>query len=196
MYSLLLLPFFACTKETLLKNQQKQPVKMQAAPFARYVDYTIRKGEHYCDNNNLVPVDYQALSFNVIFDSSAIYSSIAPENQYDINKLYGFADNQAHHQQYSARFGWRWSDNALHLFAYVYNDGIRSSEPLGAVRLNTPVKCKLVVSGNQYLFTVNGKTTAMPRLAKMPRAVGYKLYPYFGGDETAPHNIRIRIEDN
>lgn len=79
------------------------------------------------------PVEYAELKFVVKFDSSAIYNTVDPSNQYDINKLYGFSDNDSLHQRYSARFGWRWSDNALRIFAYVYNSGVRSSKELGAI---------------------------------------------------------------
>jgi hypothetical protein len=194
-YSLLLLLFCACTKEVVTIPPEKQPAAIPPPVTSNAIEYTINKGEHFCDKNIFVPVDYQALSFTAYFDSSAKYTSIAAENQYDINKLYGFSDNQAHHQEYSARFGWRWSDNALYLFAYVYNNGVRSSEMLGAVPLNTAVHCGLTVLGNQYVFTLNGKTTVLPRMAKTQRALGYKLYPYFGGDEIAPHTIRIRIDE-
>jgi hypothetical protein len=28
-----------------------------------------------------------------------------------------------------------------------------------------------------------------------PKGKGYRLYPYFGGDETAPHDISIWVKD-
>jgi hypothetical protein len=42
---------------------------------------------------------------------------------------------------------------------------------------------------------VNDKTTAMPRTSKAAVAKGYKLFPYFGGDETAPHDINIWVKE-
>ncbi|MBD0352813.1 MAG: hypothetical protein ICV65_16845, partial [Flavisolibacter sp.] len=44
------------------------------------------------------------------------------------------------------------------------------------------------------IFTINDERTAMPRLSTTPRAKGYLLYPYFGGDEVAPHDVTIRIK--
>jgi hypothetical protein len=35
----------------------------------------------------------------------------------------------------------------------------------------------------------------MTRESKTEKAEGYKLFPYFGGDETAPHNISIWIKE-
>jgi hypothetical protein len=35
----------------------------------------------------------------------------------------------------------------------------------------------------------------MPRLASTRKAKGYQLYPYFGGDEVAPHLINIWVKE-
>jgi hypothetical protein len=35
----------------------------------------------------------------------------------------------------------------------------------------------------------------MPRKSTTIKAVGYKLYPYFGGDELAPHPVSIWIKE-
>lgn len=160
-----------------------------------FVKYTIAKGEQYCDKNNLQVVNYSELSFVVKFDSSAIYNTVNPANQYDINKLYGFSDNNADHHQYSARFGWRWSDNALRLFGYVYNKGVMTFKELGAVAIGSENTCSIKVTAGAYIFTLNGITQTMPRLSTTSKGSGYKLYPYFGGDELAPHTISIWIKE-
>ncbi|MEO5783498.1 MAG: hypothetical protein ABIQ07_09520 [Ginsengibacter sp.] len=36
---------------------------------------------------------------------------------------------------------------------------------------------------------------SLPRTSTTAKAIGYKLYPYFGGDETAPHEIDIWIKE-
>ncbi len=160
----------------------------------QFTKYTIQKGNQYCDGNSYKPVALSEMKFLVKFDSTAIYETQSQENQYDINKLYGFSDNNADHHQYSARFGWRWSDKALCLFAYVYNEGAVSSKELTTIAIGAEVNCSIKVSSSNYLFTVNGFTTAMPRLAATEKAEGYQLYPYFGGDEAAPHQIAIWIK--
>jgi hypothetical protein len=57
------------------------------------------------------------------------------------------------------------------------------------------VNCSIKVDSTNYLFTVNGITTQLPRTATTAKAEGYQLYPYFGGDETAPHQINIWIKN-
>ena len=134
------------------------------------------------------------MKFTVRFDSSAIYQTTDRENQYDINKLYGFSDNNMDHHQYSARFGWRWSDGALRLFAYVYNEGKVESKELSAVNIGEEIHCSIKVQSDTYLFSLNNQLTEMPRKSTTLTGKGYQLYPYFGGDELAPHEVDIWIK--
>ena len=162
---------------------------------SQFVKYTIQKGKNYCDENGYKAVSVSEMKFVVKFDSTAIYSTVNPDNQLDINKLYGFSDNNSTHQQFSARFGWGWNNNALRLYGYVYNDGIRSSKELGTVRIGSEINCSITVHAKSYLFTLNGVTDSLPRTSTTAKATGYKLYPYFGGDETAPHDIYVWIKE-
>ena len=162
---------------------------------SEFIKYTIPKGNQYCDKNSLKAVDVQEMKFMVRFDSTAIYQTASAENQYDINKLYGFSDNNSDHHQFSARFGWRWSNNALHLFAYVYNDAAVISRELAVIAIGKEISCSIQVTNSSYLFTVNGVTERMPRMASTATGKGYQLYPYFGGDEVAPHDIHIWIRN-
>ncbi len=157
--------------------------------------FTIAKGNHYADRNSLSTVETAEMKFMVKFDSSAIYKTLDPVNQYDINKLYGFSDNSANHHQYSARFGWRWNDDSLRLFAYLYNAGQVSSKEIGSFELNREIFCSIRVEGKDYVFMADDKIRTMPRTATTPLGSGYQLYPYFGGDETAPHDIFIWIRN-
>jgi hypothetical protein len=167
----------------------------QVIKKSEFVKYTIPKGDQYCDKSSYAPVKLQQLSFIVKFDSSAIYQTVSKNNQSDINKLYGFSDNNDAHHEYSARFGWRWSNNALRLFGYIYNKGVMSFKELGTVDIGSENTCSIKVSDNQYIFSLNGNETTMPRESTTTQAEGYRLYPYFGGDEVAPHDISIWIEE-
>lgn len=185
----LLLILFSCTKQNV-----SIPAKTHSAT-AEFIKYTIRSGQQFCDDNKFVQTSYSELRFIAKFDSSVIYKTITADNQYDINKLYGFSDSNSTHQQFSARFGWRWSDNALRLFGYVYNNGIRDSKELGTAVIGADNNCSIRVTTKNYIFSLNGKTDSLPRACTNLKAIGYRLYPYFGGDETAPHNIYIWIKE-
>jgi len=159
------------------------------------VEYLIRKGAHYADQTSFQVVSYDTLRFTAVFDNSAVYQTLDPENQEDINKLYGFSDNNDNHQEFSARFGWNWARGALRLYAYVYNAGKRESREITSIDIGKEYLCSIIIAGNQYIFSVKDTTIEMPRESKSPEGSGYKLFPYFGGDEGAPHDIRIWIEE-
>jgi hypothetical protein len=161
----------------------------------QFVNYFIAKGGHSSDKNSYKPVTTSELKFVVKFDNSAIYQSLTTDNQLDINKLYGFSDNNQDHHQFSARIGWRWYNNQLELFGYVYNNGTFSYKYLTAVPLNQEINCSIKVQGSSYLLSANGVTISMVRAATTEQGVGYQLYPYFGGDEVAPHDINIQVKN-
>lgn len=169
--------------------------KDEQNPYPGFITYTIQKGNNYCDNNEYALIrGLQELNFLVVFDSSCIYTNALPENQADINKLLGFSDCETHHQTNSARFGWNWMDGQLYLYAYCYRDKERIYKNLGPVDLNTIQHCRLSITDYNYVFEVNGKQDTLPRHCTGNTIFGYRLLPYFGGDETAPHTIRIRIK--
>lgn len=162
-----------------------------------FITYKILKGQQSSS-----PAQYKfyssltELKFTAKFDSSAIYATVNPANQLDINKLYGFADDDKQHHISSARIGWRWYSNRLELFGYVYNDSVRTTQLITQVPLKTDIPCSIKVDGTRYVFTANGTQIIMPRTAKTPTGKGYRLYPYFGGDEMAPQDITIQIKED
>jgi hypothetical protein len=186
--SAILFLLFSCDKS------QGDPVTINHPANNEYIEYTIKAGQQYCDQNPYKQTNYSELKFIAKFDSSAIYQTVSPANQFDVNKLYGFSDNESQHHQFSARFGWRWNDGALRLFAYVYNNGVMSFEELGAISIGAEHTCSIKVNSSRYIFTLDQISKTMPRSSTTATAVGYQLYPYFGGDETAPHDIRIWIK--
>lgn len=158
-------------------------------------EYIIPKGEHYAAGNSLATVNKKSIAFRVRFDSSCIYKTILAENAGDINKLYGFSDCASRHQVNSARFGWVWNGKAIELHAYCYSESVRSIKLLGSVAIGQEIDLELGVEQGKYVFTTGEKKELMPRSCTADRADGYQLYPYFGGDETAPHDMRIYIMD-
>lgn len=173
---------------------EKLPPKPSSDVFITYV---IAKGEHFSSQSVYKFYDnITDMRFTARFDSSAIYTNTLPSRQEDMNKLYGFADDNKQHHFSSARIGWRWFGGKLELHGYVYNDSIRTSAYITSVPLKTDLNCSIQVNGSQYQFTINGTRLTMPRKAKTPAGVGYRLYPYFGGTAPAPHEIRIKIRED
>lgn len=185
---------FALLLLLLVAACQKSVDKAPEAP-SDWTEYHIAKGQHYADKNPFTQLTTAEMKFIVKFDNSAIYQAVDTNNQGDINKLYGFSDNNQDHHTNSARIGWRWYNNELQLFAYVYNNTIEVDKMITAIPLNQEISCSIRVQGASYLFTVNGVQATLPRASVTKDAAGYQLYPYFGGDEPAPQDIHIAIKD-
>ncbi len=159
-----------------------------------YLRYTILKGQHFSDKSIFKNFSNDKMTFKVKFDSSAIYQTVDPDNQYDVNKLYGFSEGNDHHKN-SARVGWAWNRNALRLYAYVYGNGVRKIKEITTVAIGLEIDCAISISESEYSFTINKIIVAVDRSIGGPAITGYYLYPYFGGDETAPHDTFIDIRD-
>lgn len=191
--------FFSCSKDSLTDFQDPVSPDRDQSTTGRageliYTTYLIPAGSHYSNNSTLKSVKTSEMKFAVKFDSSAIYTTLNPLNQGDINKLYGFSEGY-NNQYNSARIGWNWNLGKLNLYAYVYNKGVRSFKKITSVAIGAEHSCSIKVSGASYIFTVNGISVTLSRALKTTTASGYQQYPYFGGDEVAPHNITILISN-
>ena len=180
------------TSCNILEKDTVEPVA-QTDPDG-YRTFTIAKNNHYADNRGNEQVNTEKLSFVVLFDSSAVYKTKDPVNQYDINKLYGLSDCNAAHHTNSARMGWTWNHNQLEIHAYGYKNGQRNSEFITAIPIGEPVNMSIEMHDSTYLMRVEDKFAELPR-GCTGNGLGYKLFPYFGGDETAPHNVVIKIKE-
>ena len=180
--------FFSCKKDIVLIAPQTTELSTV------YTKYTIFKGDHYCDKSTFKSFSDNQMNFKVKFDSTAIYQSILPENQYDINKLYGFSEGYDHHVN-SARIGWAWNKGALRLYPYVYAKTVGIMKEISEVKIGQEIPCAIIISEKEYVFNVNDKTITIPRALEGAAVAGYCLYPYFGGDEVAPHDTYISIVD-
>lgn len=180
-----------CSCEELMLEQNASDV---------YVKYTIPQGEHYANNRSFKTFQEDGIRFNVKFDSTGIYETQKPTNQIDINKLYGFSDCDStihDHHVNSARFGWRWYNDEMQLFAYTYKNKQNSQAYVTSIELNKEHTLNIGIQDDQYVFTVDGKEAyvTMERGCTDESSTKSKIYPYFGGDEPAPHDISIEIQD-
>ena len=186
----------------LLAGCKKDAVEIPVAPInsdsrditPAYTKYGILKGAHFCDKRTIKVFTGDHISFNVKFDSTAIYKTADPANQGDINKLYGFSEGYDNHLN-SARIGWGWNNNALRLHAYTYAGGKRSFKEISTIAIGAVIPVTIHISGKKYLFSVEGKKVMLPRALNDSTVSGYWQYPYFGGDEVAPHDTYIYILD-
>ena len=188
---------YGCAKDAAVRppqsNTSSSTEDMTAAKTFLYI---IEEGNHFANGKRFPLFFGKVLSFSATFDSSAVYHFTDPKIKYDQNTLYGFADNNMKHQQFSARFGWRWFNNQLQIAAYTNNYGDSTIVQMGSVPIGKPSNYTIVVAGDHYQFTLNNFTISLPRASTTDHAGPYKLVPYFGGNAVAPHRIAIKIEED
>lgn len=172
----------------------------------RWVRYEISKGKHFSRSKGSVKINLEedrTLKFIANFTPSCLYE--LSNNNTQINKLYGFSCGR--HHNYSARIGWRCADKEtgqIELYAYWY-DGSDShkSQYLGYTYINTPVKLQIKATKHSFDFIlydnihhdsvenqINAWLEDKRNCTFMTR---FKLFPYFGGQQPAPHDMVIEI---
>lgn len=154
------------------------------------VIYTIKKGSHY--SNAPHKIVGSKLNYNITFDESAMYTIDSIE-QADINKLFGFNSCSALHDYQSARLGWRWYHDSLQIMYYIYDKGERIYGYLTSVPINVPCEYELVQTDKEYKFKANGVKFTYKKKWKCKALYNYHLWPYFGGNVKAPHDITIKF---
>ncbi len=163
--------------------------------------HTIKKGNHYSRIPFPVLHFGDTMEYTVTFDESCRYITKDPNNQTDANKLFGFTDGLSGVHNNSARFGWHYDHykDMIILHKYCYIDGklINTEIGLGAfyseIRIGMPVRLKIVNWTTRYEFSVYGMSVYVTKFKKVS-PVSFKCFPYFGGDETARHDIFIKME--
>lgn len=157
--------------------------------------YIIEKGDHYSHRSGMPPrvvslFDGRHLLFQAQFFKSCIYDS--PDSS--INKLYGFTDCNSVVHSNSCRFGWRVrSDSTFDIFAYWYNDGRLGWYFLGNTRAETSDTYEIWAKQDEYYFRFNEKIFTTFRSKECVHGIRERLFPYFGGNATAPHQMQIEI---
>lgn len=138
------------------------------------------------------------LSWKVSFDYSTYYMLSGPD-QADINKLVGIGYMPGIHKN-SARFGWRCYDTTrIELFAYVYDKGVRSSRSLGLIERNYEYRLDMNVYEARYCLSVyditRGKYTGLVNMTKThKKKLGIRLGVFFGGNKTAPNDMKVFLK--
>ena len=158
--------------------------------------YTIPEGQHRAIGTGFSFFNQEQLLFQAVFNSSARYKTQDPLNQQDNNKLLGFSDCNTLHQENSARFGWWWNGERVAITAYCYFKGQRIIEPIGEVEIDKIYQYGIEKTEKGYVFSLEGFQPLSLEFRQDACGSGrnYMLWPYFGGDETAPQEVRVRIK--
>ena len=94
----------------------------------------------------------------------------------------------------SIRFGWRWLNGNLEILWFRHLNGVFDFDVITTVELNEVNYLELDITNSKYILKVNGEVKHLTRCCT-GEYKRYYLNPYFGGDETAPHDIKIKIKE-
>jgi len=136
--------------------------------------FKIKKGNHYCSNWLYKLTHFitfkKTIMHTVMFDDSCRYD--LNENYDQVNKLFGVSQYLNPHIT-SYRIGWRYNEltDKIDLYDYIYYNSIRNIEYIRSVHINS---YEIIILKTDIKFK-------------------YRLWPYFGGKEVAPHDIEILI---
>lgn len=166
--------------------------------------FTINKNKHYCRwfwTKFFCP-HWNHKSWTVTFKIAKENYLSAPRNpdDYDISKLYGCGFGFNHHAN-SWRLGWNWDfeqANTFNLYAYVYDEtGQHISEHLGKVKGGKNYTVVVESKDKKYWFSCLdlGVLSCLPNTHKDCK-LEFDLYPYNGGNNTAPHKETFFIDYN
>lgn len=179
--------------------------------------YTIDKGDHSSGIHFSTHGGdgVHGVAYELKFDESCVYK-IDGQNQFDWNKVggrgYGFS-----HQNWSVRWGWRARpDGWLEINPYLHVDGSivipevewagRNARTVGKgpvpIRPGFTYLVGYDRAGTILNFTVACAETgdyywgwSVSDQYEEFDGCGYRLFPYFGGDEVAPHDMTMHLRE-
>lgn len=166
--------------------------------FAQARIFKVAQGDHFSTPLLTKVFVGTSMSMTVIFDETAKYE-FSPQfasDQTDNNKLYGFADCATSHMQNSARFGWFSLNNQLVVTAFTHRGGKFYFQIIKEIETNRPYEASIDISADKkkYIYTFDGARVEVERGCEADKAIGYHLQPYFGGQQTAPHDVYITVK--
>ena len=164
----------------------------------------IEAGEHEPSPKRKVAllISPSEVSATVTFDSTCIYD-LGVDDTDDWNKVIGLGfvgskdqslAGQPPHQVDGARVGWRWNKQrkCIDLGAYIYVEGKRIDFKVAETTINTPTKLTIKIDYDRKLYQVLGGK-AVPFTHS--KTFAYNTGLYFGGNQVAPHRIRVKVVD-
>jgi len=162
--------------------------------------YTIPKGKH----RSGFRFSPKAFKDNLEFTFRLFYQCHfypVKVDDFDINKIFGISFGYPHDD--SIRLGWvpcKGEPTLFELYAYYYNQGERKSMLLGKHRYHLEIQCEMsfIPNGNEIIMWIVDYADNTKQCYNIPFVFpefkhGYLLYPYFGGNNKAPHDMKIEV---
>ena len=155
-------------------------------PSAEVKQYTIRSGNHYCTPREVRMLS-ESLSFEFYVDDTWRYEV----DKQGINKICGISDGE-NHMNNSIRLGWMDNNGTLEAYAYAYNGtGKHVAKKVCNIATGWHT-AEVGMTTDVYYVSVDGDCQFITRNNKSD--IHMMLYPYFGGQCVAPHDINIKFK--
>lgn len=138
-------------------------------------------------------------TWHVQFTESCRYD-LGNNDQLDTNKLCGIGFLPGHHKE-SARFGWRYdtASGLIEVLAYCYIKGQRVIEHIAFCEIGKNYRLELFSLVRSYHLTCCDLETHKPIYVVdinhgHKKKLSYRLGVFFGGNQKAPHEIKIELK--
>jgi hypothetical protein len=141
----------------------------------------------------------RTLSVRFIFREACWWSPARNQDDLDQNKLAGIGFGTNHHNN-SVRLTWVPDfdkPGVINVYGYTYDEKKEGQKFtiafIRAVHVLEPVNARIECRDGAYFITVGDATVRMENNKTDPNLC-FRLYPYFGGNNTAPHDMVIELE--
>jgi len=168
--------------------------------------YLIKKGNHYASMSIFEKIGgigwkINTLSMRFSFRKECWWGPPRDQDDYDQNKLAGIGFGTNHHNN-SVRLTWVpdfGNQGMINVYGYTYDEKKEGQKFtftfIKSVHVEEPVTGKIESREGRYFITVQDVTIQMDNIKTDPNLC-FRLYPYFGGNNTAPHDMVIELEMN
>lgn len=157
--------------------------------------YEVKQGEHKF-KPNLVSFENREINFKFRLDASCLYDLKDVEEQTFVSKITGLSDCNSLHSKNAIYLGWQPIFNEIgyhtgnfNIYAYWRIEGVFYFEKLLTTSPDSDVIARLRITDKFYKWNVNGKLFDIERKKKCNNGIHYRIQPYFGGKQKAPHNM-------
>ncbi len=166
--------------------------------------YLIKQGNHYCNVSIFerlfsIGTNVKRIFFSFKLHPECWWSPARNSDDNDLNKLYGLSFGLNSDHSNSVRLAWKPDfkvNNKIDIYGYIYDekqtDPKQTSLYITSVQAGADCMAMITNNGDKYEFMVNSVNAEMPNTHPDP-GLCFRLFPYFGGNNTAPHNMTIEI---
>ncbi len=161
--------------------------------------YRVKKGKNHF-SPKIFDFNNRELNFEFELDASCLYDLKDVNNKTFVSKIIGLSDcNVIHHSRAGIYLGFQpvFNELGLHtgsfeIYSYWRNEGKFQFEVIDTIRANTRHTARLRIDKN-YIWNFDGKVYIEKRVKKCNKGIHYRFGSYFGGTETAPHNMKLKL---